>query len=1001
MTLEDSIKPLQIKKSQCFYIGFFLLLKIKKNRIFPFFLVFYRKMIKIILFLSLKVNLHRLNVNILISMKKNTKLLLIAILLLSVNLSYSQNRKINKENSKSISHNHPNTEQDVILNEENQRFLNENGVVRCLTEEMNNKYRLNNPNVQSKQQFEDWIAPLVQQYKAQQASRIANNVESAQMQVYTIPIIFHVVSGTQGDAPDLDAQYVNAQIEQLNLDFSNQAGGATGYWSSVAADAQIVFVPAQVDPNGNPLAEPGINRVYGYPGQLSTADFDNTIKPATIWDRTLYANCWTGNLGGGLLGYAQFPDSSGLPGMPASGGSANTDGVVCLYTSIGSVANPHPNGGVYAAGRTLTHEIGHWIGLRHIWGDGNCSVDDFCNDTPNQNGSSSGCPNTNDTCIGGDRDMVENFMDYSFDTCMNLFTADQVARMAVVMQNSPGRSELASSNTGNAGPIISFALASDNVIEGSDCNFTDVTVDLTIAEGASQNTTVNLTVQGATADAQDYTLLNNSVVFSAGSTATQSVVIRVFNDGFVEGEESIDLTFTVNANGGDATAGNNNFTLVITDDDVVPVNIQTITLIDSNLETTDATNWFVIDNDGDGNNFLSANSSGTDLYGNGTIVSVFFASESNGAIFGTGANFTPDNFLLSDMISIPSNASSVNLSYGIAGYGDSEPYEVYWTTDNTNVSTITSGNLIDSGNTLDDNGEFRNIDMSAYIGQTGYLAFRHNSPGTNNGNGVTEGLFLLDNINFEAIVAKSIQTDVNTSTSNDLLALRSSGTVYASDSVSTDLMLDITNVNNDDFGCVDISVSRAGTSAQSYNGSSVSNYVTDKTFTITPSNILTTSNVTVDFYFTEAEILGYEATTGQSRNSISILRDNGVTTEVVSASVSSFGSDYKLSGTFTSGIEGTYYFGVPAALSTSEFDFDQFAVYPNPTNGKVTIALSTNQDVNLSLFDIRGRQIFNNLYSNNNSIFNKTINLNTNSTGIYILKVEAGNKSAFKRIVVK
>jgi len=214
-------------------------------------------------------------------------------------------------------------------------------------------------------------------------------------------------------------------------------------------------------------------------------------------------------------------------------------------------------------------------------------------------------------------------------------------------------------------------------------------------------------------------------------------------------------------------------------------------------------------------------------------------------------------------------------------------------------------------------------------------------------------------------------------------------------------MLDITNVNNDDFGCVDISVSRAGSSAQSYNGSSVSNYVTDKTFTITPSNILTTSNVTVDFYFTEAEILGYEATTGQSRNSISILRDNGVTTEVVSASVSSFGSDYKLSGTFTSGIEGTYYFGVPAALSTSEFDFNQFAVYPNPTNGKVTIALSTNQDVNLSLFDIRGRQIFNNLYSNNNSIFNKTINLNTNSTGIYILKVEAGNKSAFKRIVVK
>ena len=88
-------------------------------------------------------------------------------------------------------------------------------------------------------------------------------------------------------------------------------------------------------------------------------------------------NVWVADLSGGLLGYAQFPSNSGLGGLNANGGAASTDGVVHLYSTIGSVANPFPGGAPYNLGRTMTHEVGHWLGLRHIWGDANCG-NDFC-----------------------------------------------------------------------------------------------------------------------------------------------------------------------------------------------------------------------------------------------------------------------------------------------------------------------------------------------------------------------------------------------------------------------------------------------------------------------------------------------------------------------------------------------------------------------------------------------------------------------------------------------
>ena len=267
----------------------------------------------------------------------------------------------------------------------------------------------------------------------------------------TLPVIYHVITDGFG-SDNLSEAVIQAQNDQLNIDFSNNAGSPY----SVAADTEVQFCLATQNEIGSTLIEPGINRITDFgDGPFSMSDFDNSIKPQTQWDPTRYFNIWLADLGGGLLGYAQFPSSSGLPGLNTNGGNANTDGVVVTSSSVGSVANPS-SGGPYNLGRTLTHEVGHWLGLRHIWGDtGSCGNDDYCADTPDATNSNGGCP-TVDSCPsdGLGADMVENFMDYSNDACLNTFTADQKTRIQAVLANSPRLMELGTSTV--CAPAITY-----------------------------------------------------------------------------------------------------------------------------------------------------------------------------------------------------------------------------------------------------------------------------------------------------------------------------------------------------------------------------------------------------------------------------------------------------------------------------------------------------------------------------------------------------------------
>ncbi|MDP2189313.1 MAG: M43 family zinc metalloprotease [Sphingobacteriaceae bacterium] len=341
-------------------------------------------------------------------------------------------------------------------------------VVRCYTTEMQEQLRQQGQWPESDVQFERWIAERIALMQVQ------GGVESE----YVLPVVVHIIYQNENNPWNISNAQVLSQMQVLNEDFlrtNPDTVNTPPAFLPAAVNTSISFCLAQRDPQGNPTT--GIIR-HAFPNTTawSTNAFNSTVKPATIWDPTRYLNVWIANLSGGVLGYAQFPTGSGLPGL-SGGTNANTDGIVLLYTSVGRPPfNPFP--GVYNRGRTATHEVGHYLGLRHIWGDGGCSVDDFCADTPPSDAANFGCPVTHVSC--GNVDMVQNYMDYTDDACMNIFTADQRTRMIAVMQNSPRRLTLPTSLSclpPVQRPMAGFLQTADTICTGGLVSFTDLSTN--------------------------------------------------------------------------------------------------------------------------------------------------------------------------------------------------------------------------------------------------------------------------------------------------------------------------------------------------------------------------------------------------------------------------------------------------------------------------------------------------------------------------------------------
>jgi hypothetical protein len=251
--------------------------------------------------------------------------------------------------------------------------------------------------------------------------------------VITIPVVVHIVYRTA--AQNISDAQVQSQIQVLNEDFRRlnaDAVNTPSLFQSVAADAEIQFCLATRDPLGNPTN--GITRTQTTKTSFSV--YTDDVKYSSqggkdAWPTDQYLNIWVCNLGGSVLGYAQFPN----------GGPAATDGVVIDYRYFGRGGSAQAP---YNKGRTATHEVGHWLNLRHIWGDAQCG-DDYVNDTPVQRGPNYGCPTFPKPSCGNTSDMFMNYMDYTDDACMNLFSQGQKTRMRAVLAPNGFRTGLTSS----------------------------------------------------------------------------------------------------------------------------------------------------------------------------------------------------------------------------------------------------------------------------------------------------------------------------------------------------------------------------------------------------------------------------------------------------------------------------------------------------------------------------------------------------------------------------
>lgn len=471
--------------------------------------------------------------------------------------------------------------------------------------------------------WDKWFNSQVEQYKQdlQTGKATVNN--------YTIAVIVHMIHGGQavGTYPNLTQAQINSQIQVLNEDYGGigylstnyPATAFVGYASATTnsvsaaskdgsgrvaiANTGITFCMATKDPNGNTLAEPGIERInYSTKGWSNPTSFtsastfqnfiDGTVKPATIWDPHKYINMWVTdeNASVGLLGYATFPAGTTLTGIPGGAGTATTDGFWAYTKAFGSkhIYAAGTYDPTYCYGRTCTHEIGHWLGLRHIWGDnGQCGATDYCNDTPPQKGQNNsppgadyGCPtypSQANTCTFGGQtntngDMFMNFMDYTDDACMYMFTMDQTTRIQTAMQTGTYRSTLTSNaatlcNITVVTPVAAFTYPG-TICASQNTSFTDgstgpptswlwsvsPSTGVVITTNTTQNPTINFPAAGT------YTVSLTATNGQGSNSVSHAVTVTSCTTSACDTLSNIGNTDTLtlyNATGGGYFTGTN------------------------------------------------------------------------------------------------------------------------------------------------------------------------------------------------------------------------------------------------------------------------------------------------------------------------------------------------------------------------------------------------------------------------------------------------------------
>jgi hypothetical protein len=302
--------------------------------------------------------------------------------------------------------------------------------------------------LQQQLQANPLLAQKIAEIDAWKGSDIALNGSeggsTADPLVIKIPVVVHVLYNST--ATNISDAQIQSQIDVLNRDYRKLNAdtiNTPAAFKNLAADCRIQFELAKIDPDGR--ATTGIVRKFS---SIQMFGLDDRIKHSSIgghdaWDANNYLNIWVGVLAANLLGYAS-----------TLGCAKDVDGVVITPNAFGTVGSV--NGGVYNKGRTATHEIGHWLGLRHIWGDAYCG-NDYIDDTPPQRSSSRSCPTgivvscDNNPTAGN---MYSNYMDFTDDACLNLFTIGQRDKMRALFIPGGARYSLLFSKGVTGTPIV-------------------------------------------------------------------------------------------------------------------------------------------------------------------------------------------------------------------------------------------------------------------------------------------------------------------------------------------------------------------------------------------------------------------------------------------------------------------------------------------------------------------------------------------------------------------
>ncbi len=360
-------------------------------------------------------------------------------------------------------------------------------------------------------------------------------------------IIVHSTENAIGEGDNFSFERIQSQIDVLNEDFARKNANSIDTPTDFnAAATAIQFCLANVDPNGNPSN--GITR-YATDDDFEANEID--IMESTIWDRNKYLNIYSAFLSSGLLGYSPVPTASSLPS------DADGDAIVVFNAAFGgpgfSALAP------YDLGRTTTHEVGHWLGLNHVWGptESSCLIDDGLDDTPIQETFNEGCPNHPSPSCNNNGDMFMNFMDYVNDECMNAFSRDQADYMYFILQEVR-TGLLNSANTNCSSPNLPIA-SIDNIVHLECADGTNASVSLIVEGGTAPYSftldgTINQTGDFSNLSAGSYDIviedsIGGSSIFNFTIDAPQPIIVGI-TPGVLPCQGLENGSFLVNVTGG-------------------------------------------------------------------------------------------------------------------------------------------------------------------------------------------------------------------------------------------------------------------------------------------------------------------------------------------------------------------------------------------------------------------------------------------------------------------